>query len=216
MVRPRKTRPLRERPNPILAAGVNEVDTLRRSAKRSFAHALQASRARDLLRDLPAAGESVHGVQRGNFNFWDIVPAVLELQGEPAKRLTIATLGFSRENLDALLELLDSGAVAAASLVASVFHQAHNQADCAFARAELAARGSAFKATRSHAKVICLDFQKDAYTLEGSANLRSCRMVEQFCISNDRELLDFHCGWIGELADEKHHAEEAEADPDQP
>jgi len=202
-MRPRPARKLRRNSNPLTdreQAARNSTHR-RKAAKRHNVQALNASRARDLLQELPAPGESLHGIQKGNFNFFDIIPAAMQL-ARPAtvNVLAIATLGFSRDNVDALLEMIDAGQVARVQLVASVFHQAHNPDDCAHARNGLASRGSSFHACRNHAKVICFDFTDgQAFALEGSANLRSCRMVEQFCLTHDADLVAFHRRWIEEL-----------------
>lgn len=200
---PKRTRRPKVRPNPITRKREQqEMDTHRRkAAKRVHENALRASRARDLLQELPAEGVSLHGIQRGNFNFFDIVPAILDL-AKPAvcELLVIATLGFNRANVEQLLELIDDGRIQRAELVASVFYRAHNPAVCKWTTEQLEQRGGAFHACRNHAKVIGLQLSDGrAFTLEGSANLRSCRMVEQFCLTHDAELLDFHRSWIAEL-----------------
>ncbi len=52
-------------------------------------------------------------------------------------------------------------------------------------------------AVRSHAKLLMIDLAAgDALTIETSANLRSCKNIEQYVITNDRSLLEFHRAWI--------------------
>jgi hypothetical protein len=40
------------------------------------------------------------------------------------------------------------------------------------------------------------------YVIESSANLRSCRNIEQFTMTNDRELLTFHRSWMETVIDD--------------
>jgi|GEM_PF-5169257 len=62
---------------------------------------------------------------------------------------------------------------------------------------ELPARGGWYCATRSHAKVIAARFTDGrCFVIESSANLRTCRNLEQFAITQDRGLFDFHRQWM--------------------
>jgi hypothetical protein len=45
---------------------------------------------------------------------------------------------------------------------------------------------------KCHAKIYLLDFDIHAIVVEGSANLRNCRSVEQLTITNDRALMEFY------------------------
>src|SRR4029077_8731842 len=51
----------------------------RRSTKRQMLHLLDVANAAKELGSLPRPGETLHVVMRGNFNAWDLVPAVLQL-----------------------------------------------------------------------------------------------------------------------------------------
>ena len=42
-----------------------------------------------------------------------------------------------------------------------------------------------------------------AFTVESSANLRSCSSIEQLCMTHDRALFDFHRGWITNIMEAK-------------
>jgi hypothetical protein len=49
---------------------------------------------------------------------------------------------------------------------------------------------------RTHAKIAVFGH----FSLEGSANLRSCRSIENVAITHDAALASFHAGWIRQLA----------------
>lgn len=56
----------------------------------------------------------------------------------------------------------------------------------------------------THAKVMLFEMTDgNCYTVEGSANLRSCSSIEQICITNDRDLLNFHRVWIEDFLNRK-------------
>lgn len=72
---------------------------------------------------------------------------------------------------------------------------------------QLTARKQPVVAVRSHAKVLLFAMSDGAhYVIESSANLRSCRNVEQFALTRDAGLLQFHRAWMRELIAQASHA----------
>ena len=64
-------------------------------------------------------------------------------------------------------------------------------------------------AARSHCKVVCFDLGKrDALVVEGSANLRTNKNIEQLTAFRGRALHDWHAAWIDELVRADHAPEE--------
>jgi hypothetical protein len=64
---------------------------------------------------------------------------------------------------------------------------------------ELTRRGHRCAAIRSHAKIMLFELTDGrCLTWESSANLRSCRNVEQAVFTNDKDLLRFHRNWMSE------------------
>ena len=131
----------------------------------------------------------------------DLIPAILGTRG-PAHDVHIATLGLSTANAVTLAELKESGRIRSLTIVCSHYFQ---QVDIATTFREVAARldGVArIVIERSHAKVVCLPTAAgDHYVLEGSANIRSSDNLEQMTIFNDAEVLEFHRGWMDQLAE---------------
>lgn len=180
------------------------LDTLKLSHRRKVQHyTLNADgikSATKQIRELPAPGWSVHCIMGGQYHGFDIIPAIQRFAGEPVRMLTIATLSFSKRNLANLAFMLDTGLVQAVELLTSDYFAKADADIYAAARAELEGRGQRIGFTRNHAKVICLDFATaGAFTVETSANLRSCVNFEQFALHNDRPLMEYHRGWIGQL-----------------
>lgn len=149
-----------------------------------------------LVKPLPRPDEVAHAVMGGDFACWDLVPAILDLAGRPAEELYIATLGFNAQNSWHLCQLLDQGAIRRAHILASDYFAKADAPTFREAKAQLQARGATLTSSRNHAKVIGLAFERDAYVVEGSANMRSCNNLEQFTLTNDRKLFEFHRNWI--------------------
>jgi hypothetical protein len=175
----------------------------RRSDKRVMIDALHRRNCVRDIEKLPEAGESFHIIARGNFPLWSIVPATLTLAAPATiERLSIATLGFSTSNATDLLSLFDAGRIKAVDIVASVYFERQNPAEYRMMADGLAKRGQRIVALRSHAKIIAMRLSDGkALAIESSANLRSCRNVEQLSIFADAELCDFHARWIAQVID---------------
>jgi hypothetical protein len=196
-------------PNPIFDRRPEEAQAeLRRrsairrtSTKRTLVSALQSKNAVKDIETLPALEETIHLIARGNFPLWSIVPAALTLAA-PAmiEALSIATLGFSASNASDLLSQIDAGRIRYVSIVASVYFQRQNPAEYKIMAEGLAERGQRIVAIRSHAKVITLALSDGRrFAIESSANLRSCRNIEQISFTQSPALHAFHAGWINEV-----------------
>jgi len=99
-----------------------------------------------------------------------------------------------------MIDLLDSGNVRTLDFLCADFFEKSDPEICNFAREELTRRGSRFASARCHAKIILLGMDDGTrYVSESSANIRACRSIEQFAITNDPDLYDFHRVWIDEL-----------------
>ena len=175
--------------------------TRRQAGRRSLLDLRNARNAAAQLVRLPAPGESIHSIIRGNFDGWYFVPAVIELARRPCDELNIATLGFNQRNADALAELLNAGDIGRATFICSHFYKTHEGDVFSQVHDDLAARGMPALAIRCHAKILLFDFGQDGpqIVLEMSANLRSCRNLEQFVLTHDANLLRFHRRWMDAL-----------------
>jgi hypothetical protein len=153
------------------------------------------------LADLPAAGESLHGVISGRYALWELVPALIQRTGQSIDDLTLATLSFSKQNAADLLALLDDAQVRRVGLLVSYYFKSTSREIYDSLVPELRRRGQAVLAMRTHCKLLLARMSDGTrYTIESSANLRSCKNVEQFVMTNDRGLYEFHHAWIrGEL-----------------
>lgn len=170
-----------------------------RGHRRSFRQLLQVANAAREIDRLPEPDETHHLIMSGNFNAWDVVPAMLKLADCPAHSLHIATLGFNKRNAAELLDLIDRQQIARVAFVCSCYFRDANKAEFKYLADGLIERGQQIAATRSHAKIIALKLTDGrTATTESSANLRSCRNLEQMTIHGSPDVQDFHAGWIME------------------
>lgn len=159
--------------------------------------------AAEAMGHIPTATQAIHMVISGRFALWDLVPAVLELAGGPIiTSLHIATLGFSRNNIADLCQLLDAGRIGAVKLLASHYFKGTSGGIYDFAVAELDQRKdkAKFLSVRTHAKLLLMHLSDNrTVTIESSANLRSCQNIEQMTVLGDPHLYQFHTAWIDDL-----------------
>ena len=170
----------------------------RRTARRAMIDARRERNAMEHILTLPAEGESLHLIVDGRFEPCDLIPATRRLS-HPAviTRLDISTLGFNLDNVATLANGMDQKKILEVNFVCSHYFAKSDAAIFAHAQQELGSRGGRVSALRTHAKLILMEMSDGQhFTIEGSGNLRSCKSIEQFCITNDRGLLLFHRTWL--------------------
>jgi hypothetical protein len=180
----------------------------RRPLRREYLDALKVKNAAAHLQALPAEGVSVHAVVKGNYAMFDTVGAIIGII-TPAviDELWLCTLGFSAKNSAALFEMLDDGTVKRAGILCSCYFRSLSADIYNPMAAGLEQRGQRIIAMRTHAKIILARTTAGHHiTIESSANLRSCRNVEQFVMTNDAGLYHFHRGWVQRLFGEARRA----------
>jgi len=181
----------------------DDLKRITKNERRKMLHMLHVSNAAKHLERLPEAGETFHCIMRGNYNGWDLVPAVLQLAA-PARiaELHVATLGFNAQNADELIQLIDAGSIGRCTFICSVYYKSMKDGAPVYdglAQA-LTERGHQIAAIRCHAKILLFELTDGrCLAVESSANLRSCRNIEQFTMTHDGDLLAFHRGWMTDL-----------------
>jgi hypothetical protein len=148
-----------------------------------------------VLDPLPTPGETVHLVLPGGIALGEIVWSVVDGTNQP-ETLTVSTLGFGRRWIGGLVDRLRSGQITKAAVVCSNYFRRSDPTEYADAAAALAPWPVTLTDARTHAKIAVFG----PFSLEGSANLRSCRSVENVAVTNDKGLARFHSAWIQTLA----------------
>jgi len=170
-------------------------------ARRTFKDARQIAAAEGAIDHLPDPDEEFRLVIGGRFALFNVVLACLTRSASPIDTLVIATLGFSKKNVDGLCDLLDRGQVGRLDLLLSHYFKGTSRATYDYAAQAFGTRPQArFLSLRNHAKILAMKFRDGrTVTVESSANLRSCENIEQMNLSGDPAVHRFHVGWIGEL-----------------
>lgn len=177
-------------------AGLGRSRILRRRGPRRNLAALQEEELGDVLTALPAAGESLHIVSNGKWDYWRLVPVVLDLLGRPAEELYGSTWTMSRQNVRELLALLDAGRIRSAAILTGTYFLRRESAVAATLQEGLRSRGMRYRAFANHTKVVLLAAPPDYLVFEGSANWTANPRAEQNVLVNDPELYAFHRAWM--------------------
>ena len=182
---------------------------LMRSIENRFKEARQAKTASELLNPMPGPREALHAIISGRFALWDFVPAACIAASCSIECLHLATLGFSRSNIEKLCRMVDDGQIHRTRLLASHYFKGTSKGIYEFAVEELAKRPSMeFLSLRTHAKVALIAFENGRHlSFESSANLRSCKNIEQVSIFGGRDVYDFHRTWIDDLFSAANHGQ---------
>ena len=172
-----------------------------KAQRRQFLDIRQAKTAADLLERLPEPDEAFHCVAGGRFAMWDIVPAVLfRAKPRTIESLTIATLGFSKNNADALCKLLDEKQIGRVTVLCSHYFSATSKDILKHMVAGMEHRGQTLAIRRSHAKILAMKLTGgQTMTVEASSNLRSSKNCENMSFFGDPALYQFHTRWIEEI-----------------
>ena len=180
---------------------VGDRKHVRRTDKRVMLDARRLQDAVQHIGRLPAEGESYHLVTAKRYSLWHVIQATLQLASPVTiAYLAVCTLGFSKQNLDELLHEIDAGRIGKVDFLYSVYFKSNERESCERLTHELGQRGHRVVACLSHAKVLLMQLTDDrAFTVESSANLRSCSSIEQITMIHDRDLFDFHRAWLDEL-----------------
>jgi hypothetical protein len=191
-----------------------EADTSRRFQPRvrTFIDLQQVKAAKDHITRLPEVGETQHAIISGRYPLFAMVPAVCELAGCDIDELWLVTLSYGRDNAADLLEMLDDGRIKKTWLMVSHYFAAANAHLYDPLAAALIERGQRVLALRTHAKIILFRLADGRrYVVESSANLRSCKNIEQWAFTRDDDLFQFHRDWIAGLFEEAAKKDEGAA-----
>jgi hypothetical protein len=174
---------------------------IRRTDRRVMLDARRLQNAVEHIGRLPEPGESFTLVTAKRYSLWHIIEATLHLAA-PATiaYLGIATLGFSKDNLDALLTEIDAGRIGKCDFLFSVYFKSNERESCERLAHELGRRGCRVLSMLTHAKILLMELTDGrAFVVESSANLRSCSSIEQITLIHDAALLGFHRAWLDSL-----------------
>lgn len=180
----------------------------------------KATSAMESLTGLPPKGQTWHILMGPDYDHFDHVDAILRYaHPHTIDELRLATLGFSERTAGRLIEMLQDGQVVRATLLVSVFFQAHykNEDYCGRLQRAIEAFGGWYCTARSHAKVIAAKMTDGRHlVIESSSNLRACRCIEQLTITDDRELYQWWARVMEEINAKTNEAQTAPPESETP
>ncbi|HEY3320864.1 MAG TPA: hypothetical protein VGP72_10405 [Planctomycetota bacterium] len=172
---------------------------LKRQAKERFVRGLKRETLKELLPKPPAAGECIHLISNGKFDYYTFVGILLDWLGGSCDEFYGSTWTMNRNNANDLLALIDAGKIKRATVATGVYFLKREQAVANTILLGLRERGQRFKAWENHAKVLLMTNGQDWYSVEGSANWTANPRTEQNIVLNDRQTYEFHKGWLEEM-----------------
>jgi len=174
-----------------------------RTLKRDAKNLLRAAMKREELKDVfifPAPGESVHTVSNGKFDYWTYAPLIVERMEKPID-FWCSTWSMNRGIALDIVRLFDKGAFRSINILTGMYFKRREPAVYSVLLDGLKERKQNYRAAKNHAKVILFDDGDTAIVCAGSANLTSNPRIEQTVVTSDRELFEFHRGWMKDVID---------------
>lgn len=171
--------------------------------KEKLRYAMKKQNARDILKELPAPGETVHIISNGSFDYWTFVPIIIDLLGGRSHDGWFSTWTLNRANCNELFEIYDRGALGSINFLTGLYFKRRETSVYAKLLTGIQQRGQRYKALENHAKIILLTNGEDWITMEGSANFTANPRIEQNIVCNLRSIYDFHRSWMDEILSKK-------------
>jgi hypothetical protein len=143
---------------------------------------------------------SIYAIVSGNFIFGDLLEALIVEKQLKTKSLSISTLSLSQDNVDSMANIMYSGLCDELHLIVSSYfysHERHVLIPYIYDELEKEKPWDfRLSVAGSHMKIALIETDNLKLTIQGSANLRSSRSVEQFSMIDDQELFDFNKKYI--------------------
>ena len=171
----------------------------RRPTRRRDLRVLKRTQAAEFLTELPEIGETWHVVSNAKYDFWTWVAVFADLLGGRIDELYGSTWTMSRINVQDLFEQHDAGRIGTISLLTGVYFKRRESSVYAQLIQGMAARGYRFICFENHTKVLLMKHEPHYIVIEGSANFTSNPRLEQYTITNDAGLYEFHRAWMEEM-----------------
>lgn len=143
------------------------------------------------------AGDRVSAVIGGDFIFGDFIEAFLVKNNLLAKSITISTLSISADNVDSLKNLIDGDYVENLNMIVSGYFWANNRQNMPYVFDNLDVDDKFQLAVADiHTKIVLIELESgQKIVINGSANFRSTKCIEEFSIETSKEIYDFHKEW---------------------
>jgi len=166
--------------------------------KRRMIEKLKKETLNNIIDRLPDLNEQFHIVSNGSFDYFNMIPRILEL-ADGKFNLYCSTWTMNFENVAKLMQLIDLGRLNPATVFIGEYLKNREPLVYTELANGLHDRGGRVKAFNNHCKIILLWNDKYNFVLEGSANFTANPRTEQNIILNSKEVLLFHKNWMDGL-----------------
>lgn len=170
--------------------------SLKRTIKnREFKFIKKKEILQEVIKSIPKKNESIHCVSDGKFDFFSIIPLLLDILIN-FEEIYVSTWTMNRQNIIELINFFDEEKIKKISVLTGLYFKRRETAVYAKLLLELSKRNQKIVSFKNHAKIILIKKHKEHIIIEGSANLTANPRTEQFVMSNDINLYNFHKGWM--------------------
>ncbi|MCK5845364.1 MAG: hypothetical protein KAG97_11695 [Victivallales bacterium] len=175
---------------------------VRKSEKKRMLFIEQMRTIRQALPDFPEPGWAYHIVNDSKYDFYTILPLILEREGT-IEECYISTWTMNRENVTDLADHIKRGRIKKMAVTTGLYFKRRDPATYHQLFKALNAAGHRYVAFKNHTKILLAKTKANHLVIEGSANFASNPNLEQYVINNDPELYDFHKEWMDRILPEK-------------
>jgi len=188
-----------------LDKGLNDNKTLKsnrsyisKEVKADYIKKLKKENINSVITELPKKNVYHHIVSNGTFDYFGIIPRILELENGDFE-LYASTWTMNFKNTETLLNLYDVRRLTKITFICGDYLVSREPLVFNTIKEGLLERKQRIKPFKNHAKIILLSNGINYYVCEGSANFTANPRVEQNLICNSKDLYNFHKEWIEEL-----------------
>lgn len=187
---------LLQSPNGLKTPRMMKID-----AKQRFLSMMKMETLSAVMNELPKPGECWHLISNGKFDFWTFVPVLVKLAGGKVDAMHASTWTLSRSNANEMLAMLKSRQIGAISLLTGEEFKSRETAVYGTLVEGLLKHNQKYLSCANHAKVLLLRNAATStwLTVEGSANFTSNPRIENYVITNEQNVYEFHWSWIEEM-----------------
>lgn len=176
---------------------------IRIQTKIRFLNRTKRQRVHELIDALPTVGESLHIVSNGHFDYFTLVPTIIDMENGVVSDFWFSTWTMSHNNVCQIFELFDKGKLLNIHALTGLYFKKREATVYLQLFEGMNKRGGCLFASENHAKVTLMKIGEKHYVIEGSANFTANPRVEQFVICQSKELFDFHKSWMQEIFNNK-------------
>ena len=171
----------------------------RRALKREMVRIEKRAHAEAFLTELVDIGDTWHVISNAKYDFWTWIPVYIKLLGGHIDQLYGSTWTMSRVNVEELFIHFDAKQIDTVAILTGTYFKRRETAVFATLLEGLQQRQQRYKAFENHTKVLLMSSDPHYITIEGSANFTSNPRLEQYTMTNDKALFEFHQGWMEEM-----------------